>query len=239
MINLFQKNNFKVSLLCFVLFCGFRSQQAFATLEIGYRAGLFLNTGGLNSIVKEYNAKNPWQTFKPIHLGLGGRMVFGAQTEYFNFFAGLKWLRNTQTSSGIDPSTGVNNYKRLIVHYGGIVFGVQTESEKGIGAGIELNAFNYYVLRVQESTTANVKASTGTEIVNDVNPGISLFMRFALNHGVTGISIIPAIDIPLVNGRNDISSLRSNWKLNTPSEPKIMRGYNLSLTLSVLLHKKR
>ncbi len=229
----------KAGIFFLIFFAGMGKQKAFGFVEIGYRVGLWLNTGGINSIIREYNTQNPWQQFKPMHLGLGGRTVWGIQRENVSYLVGLKWLRNTQTASGTDPATQANNTKRLVVHYGGIVMGVQTNIEGAFNAGIELNAFNYYVLRYQESTTSNVKAGTDTEIVNDPNPGISLFVRIALQHGIAGVTLIPAFDMSLVNGKNDISGLRSKWKLYTPSEPQMMRGYNLSLTLSVLLGKKR
>lgn len=215
--------------------------KAHALVEVGYRAGAWLNAGKLNNIIREYNTQNPWQQFNPVHFGLGGRMIIGKQTEVITIYAGLKWLRNKQTSSGIDPATLANNTKQLIVHYGGIVFGMHTHNEDSpLSAGFEFNAFNYYVLSYKESTSSNIKSAGTTEIINRVNPDLSLFVRIALSHGITGVSLIPALDIPMFHGRNDISDLRKQWKLYAPSSDKyVMRGYNFSLTLSVLLHKKQ
>lgn len=227
------------SLFVILVMFGLSIQKAQATIEIGYRAGVWLNAGKLNSIIQEYNAQNPWQKFNKVHFGLGGRGVIGFQTENFNIFAGLKWLRNTQTSSGTDPSTLTNNSKRLVVHYGGIIFGMQTNSESIVNAGFEFNAFNYYVLSFQESSISKVKSAASTEIINNVNPDLSLFLRFALQKGKAGISLIPALDLPIFHGKNDISDLRKQWKLYAPSDTKVMRGYNFSITLSVLLGKSR
>lgn len=234
-----QKKRFHLNFLLVLFLLLFSHQKASAMIEIGYRAGLFMHAGRLNAILKEYNLDNPWQTFKPVHLGLGGRMVVGAQTESVTYFAGLKWLRNTQTSSGIDPATDANNSKRLVVHYGGIVFGMHTNSDEPLSAGFEINAFNYYVLSFQQSTSTPVKEAGRTEIINNLNPDLSLFARFALQHGMAGVSIIPALDIPLFHGRNDIGDLRTQWNLYPAKEPQIMRGYNLSVTLSVLLAKRK
>ncbi|MBK6329645.1 MAG: hypothetical protein IPL09_03205 [Bacteroidetes bacterium] len=240
MIQTSTSQHIKKGFLLGLFFMGLGCQHLFAYIEGGYRVGLWLNAGKLNNIIREYNIQNPWQAFKPVHMGLGGRVVFGAQSKSVAFFAGLKWLRNSQTVSGTDPSTQSANYKRLTVHYGGIVFGMHTTLESPVSVGLELNAFNYYVLRLQESNTPNVKAATSNELVNDVNPNLSFFVRLALQKGVAGITLIPAIDLPVLHGRNDISDLRKPLKLYTPSsDTYVMRGYNISLTLSILLAKKR
>ncbi|MBK9300441.1 MAG: hypothetical protein IPN14_07485 [Bacteroidetes bacterium] len=63
---------------------------------------------------------------------------------------------------------------------GGIVFGMHTTLESPVSVGLELNAFNYYVLRLQESNTPNVKAATSNELVNDVNPNLSFFCTLSI-----------------------------------------------------------
>lgn len=177
-------------------------------IEGGYKTGLFLNTSGLNSTIEDYNTGRPWLTeeMPSVRGAHGYRFSFGYQGSNdspFGVYFVIQALRAQPTASGIDPNTGLLVYERLLVHYGGFGIGPMIKlvhSEVAdVQIGMDLNAFNYYVLRYQKSATPEFAFLDyeDQEIINNLNPTINLFVRFALFLGPLGIALTPEIDIPV------------------------------------------
>ena len=137
------QNAFIVASLCL----GWNPSHSQGYLEAGYKVGLWLNAGGMNRILREFNTKNPWQKFNMIHTAHGGRIMYGAEMNDITFFTGLDWIRTVITSSGIDPATNQMSYRKLVVHNGGIGFGLNMKSSEGVEFGFETNVFNFFAVR--------------------------------------------------------------------------------------------
>jgi len=230
----------------FLLNSNFATAQGY--IEGGYKTGIFLNTAGLNSTIADYNTGHQWLTeeMPSVRGAHGYRFSFGyqgSQDSPFGVYFVIQALRAEPTGSGINPYTGVLSYERLSVHYGGFgigpMFTVVHSEVLDVQIGMDLNAFNYYVLRYQKSATPDFKFLDyeDLEVINNVNPTINLFMRFALFLGPVGIALTPEIDIPIY-GKNELSQLAYIWQ-NTVSEPDAkMRGYNISLNATVIICPK-
>lgn len=235
------KKCFFVWLLVLAAHHGIRAQ---AYLEGGYKVGFWANATGINNLLEAYNAKHPDHTFSKIKTGTGGRLFFAAPFyERTYFVVGLEWFRSTQVVQSAN-SIGQPDYKRLVVHNGGIVLGINIMTSDLVSFGLKTNAFNYFVVRAQDAPTNNFKFGSfphETEIVNEVTPGIALSMSIAPWLGPFGFSLTPQIDIPLIHVRHELGSLAKEWNFPAPATgiKTTMGGCNISLTASLLIGKPR
>jgi hypothetical protein len=240
----------KISLIIYFILPLVNKAYSQGYLEGGFKEGLWFQTAGINSAIRDYNTQKAWLDTKlqPVVFGQGGRFVYGRQGnsyQKFGFIIDLDWLRNVQTVSGTDPATGKMTYQRLIIHYGGFGFGpmiaVVSKSHYDVQIGADFNVFNFFVIRTQENPTPDFKfngVAKEQEAYNNYNPSVNFFARFALFAGPFGLAITPKIDLPFL-GSNDVGGLAKVWGINLTRPDAHMHSFNFNLNFSIIICPSR
>jgi hypothetical protein len=105
------------------------SAKAQFFIEFGPRYGAWLNTSGINSIIKDYNDTRTWlsEPMPKVHFGHSYHFAIGTQGGSgrpvgYEFI--LQALRSLPEAHGTEPNGGLEGYRKMLFHYGGFGFGM-------------------------------------------------------------------------------------------------------------------
>jgi hypothetical protein len=173
--------------------------------EFGPRAGMWLNTSGINSIIKDYNDTRSWLSdpMPKVHFGNSYRFSIGTQGHEgkpgYSFT--LQALRSTPTAHGTEPSTGNEGYRKVLFHYGGFGFGMNGNLSDDDDADLLVGGdfmFNYVALRTWYANNPEFREAQETEIGNPMTLGVQFYCRASYFLGPVGLGITPYIELPIM-----------------------------------------